>query len=54
MGSCMKHCSQLKYFPICSIFQLMLWTDVRAVCFGNLVDINIKQIYAAIHPPQGI
>lgn len=32
----------------------MLKTDVRAACFGNLMDINIKQICAAIHPPQGI
>lgn len=54
MGSSVNHCLQLKYFPIYSISQPMLQTDVRAVCFGNLVDTNIKQICAAIHPPQGI
>lgn len=54
MGSSVNHCLQLKYFPIYSIFQSMPQTDVRAVCFGNLVDTNIKQICAAVHPPQGM
>ena len=54
MGSFVNHCLQLKDFPIYSIFRSILQTDVHAVCFGNLVDTNIKQICAAIHCPQGI